>query len=211
MTRSPWSAPVRRTVVLVESPFTFSNLKQFFDLSVILCKAEPSAVVELCEKSSPCILIAEQDFILSLPLPVRQKLRLHGDQIQTLAVCSMESCQATELLHLGCSGVIREDISSTELHRVIDALTRGELWYPRIVLSDVIRSFVSPFESKSLTRRETEILQMISQGHSNSEIANSLFISKETVRWHQRSLYSKIGTRDRKQVAAYCKNERRAS
>jgi DNA-binding NarL/FixJ family response regulator len=211
MTRSLWSAPAVRTVVLVESSFAFSNLSEVPDLSVIPCKAEPAAVAELCDKSFPCILIAEQNFILSLPLPVRQRLRLHGDQIHTVAVYSMECCQATELLHLGCSGVIREDISSTELRRAIDALTRGELWYPRLVLSDVIRSLVSPFESKRLTRRETEILQMISLGHSNSEIAKTLFISRETVRWHQRSLYSKIGTRDRKQVAAYCKNERRAS
>jgi DNA-binding CsgD family transcriptional regulator len=44
-----------------------------------------------------------------------------------------------------------------------------------------------------LTPREENILELVGRGYKNSEIASSLFISQETVRWHKRRLYRKIG------------------
>jgi two-component system, NarL family, response regulator LiaR len=201
-----------RTVILLE-PIAkfFIDLKPIKHLRALSCSGEPAELVELCKQWLPCILIAEQGFFLSLPARRRQELREQGAQIRSLAVYSSDPPAAAELLHLGCWGVISQDISEGELHRAIDGLTRGELWYPRIILSDAIRSFISPFEIKQLTRREKEIFQMIVKGYRNDEIAQALFISRETVRWHQRSLYSKIGTSNRKQVVAIGKREYRPS
>jgi DNA-binding NarL/FixJ family response regulator len=204
------SASGVRTVVLVDVPLAFaSQAEQFSDLNIIRCKAEPNTVVSLCEKSLPCILIADEKFILALPSALRQELLKQRDQMQIIAVNSAEFSYA-ELLQLGCSGAIHPDMTCVALRRAIDALDRGELWFPRKVLSDAIRNLAQTLEP-NLTRREKEILQMISDGYSNGEIAKALFITRDTVRWHQRSLYSKIGTRNRKEVAAFYKNERRAS
>jgi len=56
-----------------------------------------------------------------------------------------------------------------------------------------------------LTDREQQVLRLITQGLSNSEIATELFLGVETVRTHVRNILAKLGARDRVQavIAAY--------
>jgi len=67
----------------------------------------------------------------------------------------------------------------------------------------MIRDLLSAESPRKLTRREKEILRLVGQGYKNQEIAEQLFISRETVRWHLRSLYPKIGVQDRLSAAFY--------
>jgi DNA-binding NarL/FixJ family response regulator len=53
-----------------------------------------------------------------------------------------------------------------------------------------------------LTAREAEVLALVAQGRSNSEIASALFVSVATVKTHINSLFSKLQVRDRAQVIA---------
>ncbi len=53
---------------------------------------------------------------------------------------------------------------------------------------------------EQLTLREHEVLQLIAQGMSNSEIADRLFVTVATVRWHIRQLYKTLGVRSRMQA-----------
>jgi DNA-binding NarL/FixJ family response regulator len=50
---------------------------------------------------------------------------------------------------------------------------------------------------KSLSARESEIMSLIADGHTNGEIASSLFLAEKTVKNHVRSIYSKLGVRSR--------------
>ncbi len=56
------------------------------------------------------------------------------------------------------------------------------------------------YESVGLTRREKEIVALISQGKSNQQIADSLFITLQTVKDHNHRIYSKLGVSSRSQV-----------
>ncbi|MEM9955477.1 MAG: LuxR C-terminal-related transcriptional regulator [Chloroflexota bacterium] len=51
-----------------------------------------------------------------------------------------------------------------------------------------------------LTKREAEILQLISQGMSNQEIADTLFLSRGTIKAHNHNIYGKLGVRSRTQA-----------
>jgi DNA-binding CsgD family transcriptional regulator len=66
-----------------------------------------------------------------------------------------------------------------------------------------VRGLLSSQSRHNLTPREGQILDLISRGRSNRDIAEELFISRETVRWHIRTLYAKIGVRDRTEAATY--------
>jgi DNA-binding NarL/FixJ family response regulator len=50
---------------------------------------------------------------------------------------------------------------------------------------------------KSLSARESEIMSLIADGHTNGEIASSLFLAEKTVKNHVRSIYSKLGVGSR--------------
>lgn len=53
---------------------------------------------------------------------------------------------------------------------------------------------------EELSEREIEILQLISQGFSNQDISNRLFLSISTVKWHTSNIYGKLGVRGRTQA-----------
>ncbi|GAA1004946.1 response regulator transcription factor [Acrocarpospora pleiomorpha] len=49
----------------------------------------------------------------------------------------------------------------------------------------------------SLSKRETEVMDLIATGHSNGEIAQRLFLSEKTVKNHVNRIYSKLGVDSR--------------
>ena len=61
----------------------------------------------------------------------------------------------------------------------------------------------APFDK--LKEREIEILNLMADGLSNQEIAETLFITKETVRWYNKQIYSKLGTSRRIEAVALAK------
>lgn len=67
------------------------------------------------------------------------------------------------------------------------------------------QSSIAPMPSgiSELTPRELEILQLIAQGASNREIAQTLYISEKTVKNHMTNILSRLGLRDRTQAAIY--------
>lgn len=59
----------------------------------------------------------------------------------------------------------------------------------------------------TLTRRETEVIQELSQGLYYKEIAGKIFISPETVKKHVRSIYRKLGVRNRVEATLLYRNQ----
>jgi len=56
---------------------------------------------------------------------------------------------------------------------------------------------------ESLTNRETEILQLLAEGHNNPQIANKLFISRRTVEQHRKNINRKLEIRSYADIAMY--------
>ena len=112
------------------------------------------------------------------------------------------SCE--QFIRMGFAGLLRRDEIPTTLVRSVQAVVNGQLWFPREMLTRVLRMLLA--KEGQLTSRETEILKLIGSGLNNQEIADTLFISRETVRWHVRGLYSKLGIKDRRSAEEYCRS-----
>jgi len=108
------------------------------------------------------------------------------------------------LLRMGCAGVLGEKISTSTLRRAVRTIGSGEIWASRRLISRILQECLFD-DKRRLTEREREILALIGGGYKNQEIAERLFISRETVRWHVKSLYTKIGAQDRLSAAIYAK------
>jgi DNA-binding NarL/FixJ family response regulator len=104
---------------------------------------------------------------------------------------------------MGCMGFLRPESPPWQIRRAVEAVASGELWAPRLLLSQMCREYLSSHDPCKLTGREEEILALLAQGHKNREIAASLFISRDTVRWHMRAIYAKLGIHDRRSAASY--------
>src|SRR5665647_105114 len=93
------------------------------------------------------------------------------------------------------------------------AVHKGEIWLPRDKMSSIMDRIISvvgrELKEKTLdqlTPTEFQVLRLIGQGKSNDEIAELMFISKNTVRSHIKSIYAKLDTHSRLQLALYAIN-----
>lgn len=109
-------------------------------------------------------------------------------------------------IEAGALSYVLKDIGPRELTETIRAAARGDATlHPEVArrLMQQVRqeSIVAP--SDNLTTREREILLLIAQGQSNSEIANQLVLSLQTVKGHVSNILSKLNLADRTQAAIY--------
>lgn len=132
----------------------------------------------------------------------RAHLRKQMAQFSTILVLaiadSIDDKACENLLRMGCVGSLRGREAPTTILRALKAVIAGELWFPRTVLSRVLRGFLVAQDPNRLTTREMEILGLIGDDLNNQQVADKLFISRETVRWHIKSLNAKLGIRTRR-------------
>jgi DNA-binding NarL/FixJ family response regulator len=127
----------------------------------------------------------------------RSRLRKQMAQFTTILVVaiadSIDDKACENLLRTGCVGSVRHRETRATLLRALKAVLAGELWFPRSTLSRVLRGFLAAQDPNRLTSREVEILGLVGEDLNNQQIADKLFISRETVRWHIKGLNSKLG------------------
>ncbi|MGH8458510.1 MAG: response regulator transcription factor, partial [Nevskiales bacterium] len=68
----------------------------------------------------------------------------------------------------------------------------GEIWAPRHLVARALRRALAA-SGATITNRERDILGLLRLGHTNRQIAQALFISHDTVKWHFRKIFHKIG------------------
>lgn len=117
------------------------------------------------------------------------------------------------LINAGARGYFDLNDPSQQLTEAIGVVNKGEIWLPRDKMSSIMDRIISvvgrDMKEKTLdqlTPTEFQVLRLIGQGKSNEEIAKILFISKNTVRSHIKSIYSKLDTHSRLQLALYAIN-----
>jgi NarL family two-component system response regulator LiaR len=121
--------------------------------------------------------------------------------------------EIVNLINAGARGYFDLNDSSSQLAEAVHAVHKGEIWLPRDKMSSIMDRIISvvgrDLKEKTLdqlTPTEFQVLRLIGQGKSNDEIAELMFISKNTVRSHIKSIYAKLDTHSRLQLALYAIN-----
>ncbi len=100
-------------------------------------------------------------------------------------------------LEAGAKGYLLKDMRKEDLIEGIRAVHAGGHWMSAAASTRLAQRVVHP----SLTAREMEILRLIVNGRANKEIASTLSLSEDTVKWHMKSLFTKLDANDRTQAA----------
>lgn len=111
------------------------------------------------------------------------------------------------------SGYILKDVTVEDLLKSLKRLEHGEIAISNEMVTKVINEFIktSPpdnhlaFQPTKLSRRELEVLHALANGASNQEIAQTLFISENTVKHHVHNILKKLGLHDRREAANYAR------
>ena len=169
------------------------------------CVAEASngheAIAKIAELSVDLVLLD-----INLPdisgIEVCKKLTKNFPKIKILALTMYDKGSfIQQMFKSGASGYILKNAGKEELLTAIRTILDGDTYVSQQVSQALMNSLLKKDKSRSdfipeLTRREKEILQLISQEYTTQEISKNLFISLNTVETHRKNLLSKFGVRN---------------
>jgi DNA-binding NarL/FixJ family response regulator len=105
---------------------------------------------------------------------------------------------ALQAMSLGIRGILRKTLPVETLMRCLTRVNEGELWFEKALTDSIMTA-----RRYSLTRREGQLVALLSQGMKNKEIATALNISEGTVKVYLSRLFQKLGVKDRFELALY--------
>jgi LuxR family transcriptional regulator of csgAB operon len=118
-----------------------------------------------------------------------------------------------EALHRGIKGFFYINDTKDLFLKGVTSILKGQLWVSRELLSECVLEDIDGYQAigprihkngnNLLSRRETEIITMVSVGARNEEIADKLCISPHTVKTHLYNIYKKIKVGDRLQAVLW--------
>lgn len=173
-------------------------------LSSIINDSKVGEVVGIASSSKQCLeLVAIKQFdliLLDINLPdgsgleICKTIKNKYPHIKILALSSFEEYTIIrKMLENGASGYILKNSMPEEVIEGIETVLKGETFLCHEV--DLILK-KKPEQQIFLTPRETELLKLICEGHTNPEIADKLFLGVETINSYRKNLLFKLNARN---------------
>jgi DNA-binding NarL/FixJ family response regulator len=197
------SAPIR--LLLVEDQPTILEkqrrlLERHAEILILDAARDGRTALELCEKLRPDVVLLD----LGLPdidgIEVIRELKARGSKTEILIFTIFEEEERVlEAVRAGASGYL---LKGTPAERIVEAIGEvfrgGSVIQPQLARR-LLRRFQAAAtpEGTALTPRETEILQLIARGLSNRDAAETLGLSRATVRTHLEHIYAKLEVSNR--------------
>jgi DNA-binding NarL/FixJ family response regulator len=136
-----------------------------------------------------------------------RRLSARGERPRAIALTTYaDDASVLGALRAGARGYLTKDASADQIRAAVEAVARGEAALDPAIQHHVLAAVSTPQPTESpddLTPREVEVLGLIAEGLTNSEIAERLVVSAATVKSHVNHIFAKIGARDRAQAVVY--------
>jgi len=140
------------------------------------------------------------------------KARLPHVQIVMLTM-STDDAHLFEAIKAGATGYLLKNLEVDQFFELLNGLERGEAPMPRDLATKILREFAhqaqtpTPADTEPAldepTERQLEVLKLIAQGWTNKQVADQLFITERTVKYHLQEILQKLHLRNRTQAVAY--------
>ena len=172
------------------------------------------------ESAEKCLEIIDSNevnlVVMDLGLPgmdgieATRKIKAQNKDIKVVILTSHNDEQEVlNSLKAGANAYCSKEINPKRLTQVVQSVLDGAAWFDPSISHIVLEAATKiqeeekqkPEKDYGLTSREAQILKLITQGYSNNEIANELFVSINTTKAHVASILQKLEVDDRLQAA----------
>jgi two-component system, NarL family, response regulator LiaR len=145
------------------------------------------------------LLMPEMDGIMATQI-IRREL----PDTEVVALTSvLEDASVVAAVRAGAIGYLLKDTQAQELRQAIRAAAAGEVQLSPKAAARLLRDVRVPDPPEALTKRESEVLQLLARGRANKEIARDLGIAEKTAKTYVSSILAKLGVESRTQAALY--------
>jgi DNA-binding NarL/FixJ family response regulator len=168
--------------------------------------ADGTEVLDSVAEHQPDIVLMDVRMPVLDGVAATRALRAEHPSLPVLALTTFDDDEALAgMLRAGAAGFVLKGIPAQQLHRAVEAVAGGGAWLDPAVTARVLAVYRasppgpagSPAALDQLTARERDVLALIGQGRTNTEIARQLFVSEGTVKTHINHLFAKLDLRDR--------------
>jgi DNA-binding NarL/FixJ family response regulator len=186
------------------------------EIDVVGTAADGAEALALAEALAPDVML------LDLHMPVLDGVattRKLSDQHPSIAVVVLttyaDDTSVHDALNAGALGYLTKNAGRDDIARALIGAANGQSVLDREVQATLLGSIQDSARHMpqheqplpdDLTPREAEVLALIAEGRSNSDIAALLYVSANTVKTHINRIFTKTGSRDRAQAILYAQH-----
>jgi DNA-binding NarL/FixJ family response regulator len=189
-----------------------NQLKDAEDLVIVGEAEDGETAMQKVKELHPDVVI------LDLFIPILsgfEVIKLVRKDFPDVHVMILTAYEQEEYLHqaleFGAEGYLLKSAEKEELMAAVRAVSKGERTFSPRIKEFIVKGFLSNRDSNrpnqlpptSLTTREKEILELVSQGLTNQQIAEKLFISSRTIDTHRTNIMHKLGVHDVAHLVRY--------
>ncbi len=175
------------------------------DFEVVGEAADGSETVRLAERQKPDVILLDLEMPNLDGVATLEKLRNIGSEARTIVFTAYDTDERIlGALRAGARGYLLKGASRTEIFDAIRTVYSGGSLLGPVVTTRLLEHIEQGDEqerSDSLTPRELEVLALLARGRKNSEIADALFVSERTIKFHVSSILGKLGADNRTEAA----------
>jgi DNA-binding NarL/FixJ family response regulator len=179
-------------------------------LDVVGAASNGRQAVEMTEALKPDVLLLDIRMPDMDGLTALEAIKSSGMQTSVIMLTSFDTPEyMARAIALGAAGFLSKETDPEAIPQAVRAVAAGEAIVDLDLLRAALQMASSPAArpaefrraaSGDLTEQEVRILKLMAEGMSNSEVAESLSVSRNTVKTHVHNIFAKLGVTDRTQA-----------
>lgn len=186
-------------------------LEQQPDFKVVAEANDGREAVQLVSKHRPEVAVLDIGMPQLNGIEATRQIVAEGSPTQVV-ILSMHSDEGYVLraLKAGARAYILKNSAEADLIRAVQAVAEGKSFFSPVISKMLLEDYMRQVRTKSvedsydlLTPREREILQLLAEGHTNKEVANSLNLSLHTVETHRANILEKLNLHGTPELILY--------
>lgn len=173
-------------------------LEREHDIALVGEANDGAEAIRLAQELNPDIILMDIGMPVMGGIEATRRLFTERPEIKVIALSSFSDRHIVmQMLNTGARGYIVKSAGRDELLRGIRAVSHGRTYLcpdasAVLVESCRTKNATDPFSSEQLGKREREVLQLLSEGHTSPAIGKRLHIATSTVEVHRRNIMRKL-------------------
>jgi len=196
--------PMIRIVLADDHALVLEGLRALLsdepDLRVVATATDGERLLEAIKRFSPDVVVMDLQMPFMDGLTCLRHIRVEGLPVRVLVISAFRDTHSLRsAVEGGADGFALKTDPPNMTLSAIRQVAAGHMVFPQAVRRWLIRK-PQP-DSSALTDREEAVLALIAEGKSNAQIGAALSLSENTVKFHLKNLFAKLGVTNRTEAA----------
>jgi DNA-binding NarL/FixJ family response regulator len=185
------------------------SLLEAAGLQVVGQVGDGQAAVEAALRLRPDLVLLDIDMPQMSGLAALRRIKVERPETQVVMLTvSKDDADLFQAIKAGAQGYLLKDLSADEFLEMLEGLEHGEAAISRKTAARLIDGLGTPSRrplrpAERLTEREIELLALVAEGLPNIAIAQRLSVSENTVKYHLKKIFQKLGAQNRTEAVMH--------